>query len=401
MATLCRNCGHALVFDPASQKMLCEACGSFFEAEEVESEVKRLRQDLKAESVRDVYGDDADKDMMDCYIYSCSECGGEISVNGTEASTTCIYCGNPNVVFSRISRQKCPEFILPFTISKDEAIRLVHEKIDRGLFIPKAIKEFTPDCVRGIYIPYWIVDADYTNAMVISGQVRNGKSTVTRFYGRAGNMRIRRLPVEGASGLTDESSMKLEPFDLTKLRDFDEDYLSGFYSNVSDITYGDVRSVVNKRALDFFSEAAMQEIKASNKKVANSRPSLCINRDMKYAMLPAWFITFKHKGKSNTILVNGESGKVVCALPWNKVLFFTLLVIIGILATVVSFFALRGLLPVILSSRSKNNGRLLGAIVMGIIVLFATGISKVRRVIKNIVLTQDKAIFDFTKKRQG
>jgi DNA-directed RNA polymerase subunit RPC12/RpoP len=140
-----------------------------FRPEEVEAESKEYREDLKAEAAGEVYGDKEDKSLMDCYVYSCSECGGEIIVNGTEASTTCVYCGNPNVVFSRISKQKRPEYVMPFSITKERAIELVHKKIDHGIFIPRAIKKFTPDCVRGIYIPYWIVNAKFTDAVVIRG----------------------------------------------------------------------------------------------------------------------------------------------------------------------------------------------------------------------------------------
>ena len=46
MATLCKNCSHALVFDPVSQMMFCSSCGSEFKPEEVESEAKPYRQDL-------------------------------------------------------------------------------------------------------------------------------------------------------------------------------------------------------------------------------------------------------------------------------------------------------------------------------------------------------------------
>ena len=152
MATLCRNCSHALVFDPSSQRMVCSACGSSFSPEEVEAESKEYRQDLRAESMNQIYGD-KDQKLMDCYVYTCSECGGEIIINGTEASTNCVYCGNSNVVFSRIAKQKCPEFVMPFSITKEKALELVHKKIDHGIFVPKEIKHFSVDCIRGIYIP--------------------------------------------------------------------------------------------------------------------------------------------------------------------------------------------------------------------------------------------------------
>ena len=404
MATLCKNCSHALVFDPASQKLICSSCGSSFLPEEIESGAKEYRQDLKAEAAEEIYGV-KDEKFMDCYVYTCSECGGEIIINGTEASTTCVYCGNPNVVFSRIAKQKCPEFVLPFSITKERAIQLVHEKIDKGIFIPKEIKNFTADCIRGIYIPYWIVNANYSDAVVIQGQVKQGKNSVTRYFGRAGKMNLKNLPVDASRALSDESSSRLEPFDLNRLKPFDEDYLSGFYSNVSDVTYSDLRYATMHRAQEFFNEDAVKDVRASHKKVISSKPSIRIANDMVYAMLPAWFITFKYNGKHNTILVNGDTGKVVCGLPWKKPLFYGLLIGLGVLATIGLFFVFYKTIPYIFytgrSSSSKNNGRIVAFLIAGIIALFSTGIHKLMKVIKNIKLTQDKAIFNFTKKRQG
>ena len=404
MATLCKNCSHALVFDPDSQMMVCAACGSKFRPEDVQAEAKNYRQDLKAESLQEIYGT-KDEQLMDCYVYSCSECGGEIIINGTEASTTCIYCGNSNVVFSRISRQMCPECIMPFSISKETALANVRARLNKGIFVPNAIKHFSVDSVRGIYIPYWIVNAYYTDAVVVQGQVKSGKNSVTRYFGRAGKIHIRNLPLDASTTLSDESSSRLEPYYLKRLKPFDEDYLAGFYSNVSDVTYSDLRKAALLRGKAYFEEEAMASVSASSKKVISSFPSLKLENDMIYAMLPAWFITFDYKGKHNTILVNGDTGKVVCGLPWNKKLFYGLLIGTGIILTIVFFIAFKNTLPFFFAGRSRGSsdgrGKLIAALVVGIIALFTTGIRKVIKVVKNIKLTQAKSIFNFTKKRQG
>ena len=407
MATLCKNCSHALVFDPRTQLLTCSSCGSTFEPEEIESQAKEYREDLKAEAASEVYGAADDKSLMDCYVYTCSECGGEIIVNGTEASTQCVYCGNPNVVFSRISKQKRPEFIMPFSISKEQAIVLAQKAVKKGIFVPKEIKNFSVDCCRGIYLPYWIVKAKYADAVVIKGQVKKGKNSVTKYFGRAGRLDFDSLPIDASRALCDESSAKLEPFNFHKLKPFDDDYLAGFYSNVSDVTYSDVRGAALLRAQEYFNEEALADVKgASATQVVSSCPSIKVDPDMVYAMLPAWFITFNYKGKHNTILINGDSGKVVCGLPWRKVLFFCLLIGVGIAVSVVAYFIFKGTLPFFFSGRrssssSKSEGRIIALLVAGIVALFSTGIRKLIKVMKSIKLTQDKAMFNFMKKRQG
>jgi hypothetical protein len=205
--------------------------------------------------------------------------------------------------------------------------------------------------------------------------------------------------------VSDESTARLEPFSMTRLKNFDEDYLAGFYSNVTDITYSDLRSSALKKAEEYFEDEAIHDCHVDNPKIIRAYPSIKLNNDLIYAMLPAWFISFKYKGKHHTILINGDTGKVVCGIPWNKILFYSLLIGLGILTTVAAFFAFRYTLPLVLAagrSRSgSNSGKLIAYLVVGIIALFTTGIRKVVKVVKNIKLTQDRDTFNFMKKRQG
>ena len=108
---------------------------------------------------------------MDCYVYSCSSCGGEIIINGKEASTQCIYCGNPSVIFSRIARRKKPTYILPFKTTREYALDNIRSELKKGLFVPKQLKNFKADDVRGIYIPYWLVNVDHYGAVIVKSPV--------------------------------------------------------------------------------------------------------------------------------------------------------------------------------------------------------------------------------------
>ena len=123
-------------------------------------------------------------------------------------------------------------------------------------------------------------------------------------------------------------------------------------------------------------------------------------------MLPAWFVTYTHNGIHNTVVVNGQTGKVVCGVPWNKRLFFLLMTAAGLLLTGLFFLIFRNLLPLLIdfNSRQKHCGELaifLAAIAAGTIALFSYGISRIRRVMKSIDLTQAVSIFNFAGRRQG
>ena len=40
---------------------------------------------------------------MECNIYKCTTCGAEVTINDAEAATFCAYCGQPTIVYSRVS----------------------------------------------------------------------------------------------------------------------------------------------------------------------------------------------------------------------------------------------------------------------------------------------------------
>ena len=412
MATLCKNCGAPVVFDPVTQKVVCQTCGSSWEAEEIESSSKEYTKDTEAVSKEEILGidDSLTNEYFDCYVYTCSSCGGEININGTEVSTKCIYCGSSSVVFSRISKEKAPEFIIPFQVSKEEALNSIKARFKRGIFIPKEIKNFEPTAVRGIYIPYWLTNAYHVEADVFSGQVKSGKHSVTRYWGRAGKMAVTNLPIDGSLMLSDESSQRLEPFDFSEVKLFDEDYLLGFYSNVSDIRNEDLRSTVEKRARSAFEEKAMKTFNASGKKLICSRSQTVIDRDLRYAMLPVWFITYDFNGRHNTIIVNGQTGKVVCGVPWHEKAFKTAVATLSsILTILLTVFFRYKVVPVLFrnatrrtSSGKRNNpaALILYAVIGGIVIL-AIGLAHYSKVKKQLQLTQSSSIFNFMKKRQG
>lgn len=74
------------------------------------------------------------------------------------------------------------------------------------------------------------------------------------------------------------------------------------------------------RAEQLYSQK-MKEIVArkggQNAKLECSDPT-CEIEKMDSVLLPAWFVVFHHDGESYTIMVNGQTGKVVGAVPFDK-----------------------------------------------------------------------------------
>ena len=176
----CTNCDAALKYNPATRLLECDNCCSVFKVEDMTPYVEEEASFKTQSNDSGLYQDASDdNEMMDCNIYSCTSCGAELAINGVEASTFCAYCGQPTIVFSRVSQQMKPSYIIPFQFERDQAEGAIREKLRKGFFIPKEIKNFEVERLRGIYIPFWMFDMYYHDKQVLKGRVKSGKSSVT------------------------------------------------------------------------------------------------------------------------------------------------------------------------------------------------------------------------------
>ena len=386
MAVICKSCAGRLIFNPASQKLECKACGNSYRPEDVE----------------DIYAS-RDSKYYDTRVYTCGHCGAEVITSDTESSTFCVYCGNPAIVFSRISREYKPDGLIPFKITKEEAIGNITKKFLKNPIVPKEIAaKCKPENLRGIYVPYWVINADFSEADYISGEVKRGKQTYTKYYSRACETRIRNLPIDGSRILSDDTSLKLEPFYLEDSKDFDEDYLNGFYSNTSDLRYYDLRKSAAERCHKLVAEEVVKSIPRNNRnvKIRDSFYWIDIDDDPIYMMMPVWFFTFMYKGKPYTILVNGQTGKVVGTMPWNNSRVWAIAIAIFVLITAfISYFFIAA--P---NGWIDDVGQVyiyaMATLIAFTMVVFTKGLTGLRRIFKNLRLTQSEGIFNYVKKRQ-
>ena len=118
---------------------------------------------------------------------------------------------------------------------------------------------------------------------------------------------------------------------------------------------------------------------------------------LRYAMLPAWFVIYEHKGKHNTILVNGETGKVVCGVPWNRKILYSLYFLF---ATALSCGAVY-MINTFLTESDWDFDDIYNAILFLVILIgisFAWGIKMFKKVHKSLGLTQGRSVYNFVKR---
>ncbi len=378
----CPACGAALYFDPLSGQMKCAYCGQDYSTSEV-----------KAENEFDV------DDSIECNVYICRSCGAELNVNDNECSTFCAYCGQPTVVFDRVARMKKPQFIIPFSITKEQAVARIRQNVSESKYVPESMKSFSIDKVVGIYIPYWLYDMEYSDAQFIEGTVGSGKHKTVYYYFRAADTFFRNITLDASRQLNDESSRRLEPYMTEQLIPFETSYLSGFYSDRYDVSQGDLRRQAVERAAERFDDTLFKEVAASDH--AHSLHALKKDprynvTDVKYAFLPAWFLTFRHENKPYTMMVNGQTGKVVGGLPTDMNKLKVKIAILTAILTVPASFLFYLLLD---ADSSRGKTRIIGFLVMAMIAFFGKAISNLKTVKKSESLTSDYGINNYSNQR--
>jgi hypothetical protein len=308
-------------------------------------------------------------------------------------------------VFSRISREKAPELIIPFSITRQEALMKIKKAFKKHFFIPEEVKNFTPDQVRGIYVPYWLINGRHIESDIVKCTIGYDDDKKILSCGRAGVMKIKNLPADGSRILSDQSSQSLEPFDLSAIKEFHESYLLGFYSNVSDVRYADIQHVAEIRAAEAFYKQVTASVPGHDVSLTTSAKETIVDKDeLLYAMFPVWFVTYNYQGKHNTVMVNGQTGKVVSGTPWDEKLVTRITTLLAVLLTTVATLVGTSLFSALQSSEDKDPRAYIAFILFPIIIgvcAAALGAKRLSAVIQRLKLSQETSIYNFVSKRQG
>ena len=227
----CPCCGGAIAFDSTIQKMKCPYCDTEFEMETLESydnELKNQQSDyLEWELSDNAQWQDGERDRLKSYI--CKSCGGEIVGDENTAATTCPFCGNPVVMMGQFMGARKPDYVIPFKLDKKAAKEALNRHYKGKHFLPKVFQDQNHiDEVKGIYVPFWLYDADaevnirFKATRVQCWSDANYHYTKTSYYAvtRGGSIAFERVPVDGSSKMADDLMESIEPFDFSEAVNF-------------------------------------------------------------------------------------------------------------------------------------------------------------------------------------
>ena len=405
----CPSCGATLEYDPQSGMMHCEYCGVDYDPEEIS---RQVRTDAASKVTRQEKNMARNERKIQMNIAVCNSCGAELAMNEVEVSSFCPYCGNASVVMDRVEERLAPDYMIPFKVTKEEAESVIRKKLRSGFFVPQEIKDFETERLRGIYIPFWLYDIYYGAEQKWKYEESRGKySSVTRYALTLADSAYQQLTVDASRAFNDNSSQRLEPYYMEELEYFDPVYLSGFYADRFDVRVGETDKIADERVKKMFRDVVVQDVPAGAEVDDEHVVHEVMRRD--YAFLPVWFLTFRHEDQPYTILVNGQTKKMVGAVPVNKKKALSLVVILAILlgitfASIGAWFGGEVVQPVLAESMKNEKGEgtkmimLIHAVWLTVIVFLWHGAKKRYNAMKeSIELCRSRKHDKFVKERQG
>ena len=343
----CPNCGGNLRFDIPSQQLACDFCHTFHDPYAVTKDHDAVEQD-----------------MYDVTVFTCPQCGCELMSTENSAAEFCTFCGASTILSGRISKEKRPNYIIPFKKTKDDCKDAYAKFVKHAIFAPKELKDPKYlDRFRGIYMPYWAYYISQNSGLSLEGtkQYRRGNYIYTDTYHLSGNMRsyYKGLSYDASSSFSDEISQNIAPYDVKGMKAFTPSYLSGFYADTADVDCSlyqdDAVRIANETSYEKLSkEPAFHGMHISTPVNSFSLSSAFGTKleQTDSAMFPVWFLSYRNGSRVSYATVNGQTGKIAADLPVDIRKYFlgSLILALPIFLLLNIFFTIRPTTTLMLSS---------------------------------------------------
>jgi len=322
----CPCCGAALIFGSESQQMTCQYCDNTFDLQTVmayrDSKNPPVEPEDHWESGEQTQW--TQEEQAAVRTYTCQSCGGELITDEHTAATFCPYCGNPTILPGRLSGGVKPDGVIPFQRSKEDAQNAFLELCKGKPLLPK---DFTAkhrlEKITGIYVPFWLYecesgfDARYQATRIHRWSDFHYNYTRTEHYllTRSASAGFANIPMDGSSKMDDAIMESIEPYDFSKLTDFDTAYLSGYFADKYDVPSETGHDRVRQRVSSTMDSMVAPTLVGYATAIPTARNVAVTHGKARYVLLPVWMLYTKYEGKDYIFAMNGQTGKMTGTFP--------------------------------------------------------------------------------------
>jgi len=290
-------------------------------------------------------------------VATCKSCGARVTYDGATTSERCVYCGDAAVLAQEANRNAIrPESLVPLDVDR-ALVQANFERWIRGLwFRPNDLKRTKRFDAAGIYVPFWTYDCHaFSKWSAESGTyyyvtetytaTENGKRVTktrrvrkTRWRPAWGSRddRYDDILVNASRGVPDDLVRELGDFDTSQLVAYRPEFLAGWRAEEYQVDLAEGWDAAREIVV------ATQRSRCSGDVPGDTQRNLHVRNRItdvrwKHVLLPLWSVQYRFRQKTYTVLVNGQTGRVVGDAPysWVKIALFSLM-IAALVATIVA-----------------------------------------------------------------
>ena len=324
----CPCCGGSIEFNSKEQKMKCPFCDTDFDLETLKSYDSELNSEAKENMEWECDSSWlSEEEVNGMSVYHCQFCGGDIVVDTTTAASKCPYCDNPVIMQGNLSGSLKPDMIIPFKLDKKQAKAALEKHLSGKRLLPKVFKEQNHiDEIRGVYVPFWLFNADADADIRYKAQKIKRwsddrfdyKETSYFLVSRAGYIGFDNVPVDGSEKMANDLMESIEPFSYAEAKPFQTAFLSGYVADKYDVESDACIGIANERVKESTIRTFRDTIQGYDV-VTTEKSSINLkNGSVKYALCPVWILNTTWNGNKYTFAMNGQTGKFVGNLPVDK-----------------------------------------------------------------------------------
>jgi DNA-directed RNA polymerase subunit RPC12/RpoP len=342
----CPKCGSTDVSLRGSTGMLvCHFCRNEWQEARVEEQfglgvgIDELQGTVIASGAEDIAAD-----ASDVLTFKCEACGAEVVVDTAHSlNARCHWCRHTLNVNQQIPNGAVPDAVLPFKLTKDEAVAKIREFAGkRRLFAHRRFKaEFVPENVLGVYLPYLVIDARAESQYWGKGEVetrrwteKQGDSNVTYYeadvyqVARQVSFTVDDLTVEGSAeraqfGPTNTNNIinTILPFDTKNAVQWNSSYLVGFTSEKRDVNVDAMQPVLQDQLLSIGRSQVADSLQRFGRGVRWEQEKIDVGGSRWVSMyLPVWLYSYQQEsnGLLHYIAVNARTGETMGSIPVSQ-----------------------------------------------------------------------------------
>ncbi|MCQ2539434.1 MAG: hypothetical protein MJ114_03185 [Acetatifactor sp.] len=376
---ICPACMGSVHFAAETGMIECDYCGSTYSVEEMEKMMAEANASAEEAAKTVDQWEQAQQEWIgdNMTAYSCPSCRAELICDDSVGATSCPYCGNPTIVPAQFSGIMKPEYVVPFKLTKGDAVKKLQEHCKGKTLLPKSFTENNHlEEVKGVYVPFWLYDgvakgaANYAATKERTETRGDEKVTITEHYkvSRAGEVAFEKIPADGSSKMPDDLMDSIEPYDYSEMKTFSKAYLAGFMADKYDVSAEDNSPRIQERAKNTFQAMLRDTVKGYDSVNVEHSNTVITEGKVTYALMPVWLLATKWNDKNFLFAMNGQSGKMVGDLPVDMGKYWK--IVIGV---ILALEALMGVISFASHAAMSPAGIIVKFIVIPLIIGFIVG----------------------------